>query len=95
MRSSFGRCSSLTAWLALALSLSAQAAPAADKATDAVVAEIFKQCVSRSAERREGEVCKARRPAIEQCVKEEAAAKDLKAARTLCEKQFVPPAHAK
>lgn len=65
----------------------------ADKSLDAkhVAEEIFKKCMKRASERKEEEVCKARRPAIEQCVEQEKSAKDAKAAQTKCELLLIAP----
>ena len=65
----------------------------ADKAVDTkhVSEDIFKKCMKRAVERKEEEVCKARRPAIEQCVEQEKSAKDAKAVQTKCELLLIAP----
>lgn len=77
----------------LALNSMASNEQAPDKPLDAkhVTEEIFKKCMKRASERKEEEVCKARRPAIEQCVEQEKSAKDAKAAQTKCELLFIAP----
>lgn len=64
-----------------------------DRTVDAkhVAEEIFKKCMKRAVERKEEEVCKARRPAIELCVEQEKSAKDAKAVQTKCELLLIAP----
>lgn len=56
-----------------------------------VTEEIYKKCLAHGSGSIEQEVCKARRPAIEQCVEHETAAKDAKAAKVKCELLFIAP----
>lgn len=52
--------------------------------------EIFKKCMSHAKMMRDEQVCKARKPSIEQCVENESKAKDAKAAKAKCETLFLP-----
>lgn len=56
-----------------------------------VIEEIYKKCLAKGSNPIEQEVCKARRPAIEQCVDYETAAKDAKAAKVKCELLYIAP----
>lgn len=82
-------------WAAVCFQASANehAAPV-EKPVDPKVAaeEIFKKCMSRAKLIRDEQVCKARKPSIEQCMDKESKAKDAKAARTKCELMYLPDA---
>lgn len=56
-----------------------------------VTEEIYKKCLAHGSNAIEQEVCKARRPAIEQCVVHETAVKDAKAAKVKCELLYIAP----
>lgn len=56
-----------------------------------VIEEIYKKCLAKGSNPVEQEVCKARRPAIEQCVDHETVSKDAKAARVKCELLYIAP----
>lgn len=83
--------------LVLALISSFAASASTDHGTDKlldakqVTEEIYKKCLAHGSGPIEQEVCKARRPAIEQCVEHETAAKDAKAAKVKCELLFIAP----
>jgi hypothetical protein len=83
----------LVAVLIASASASATSEHATDKPLDPkhVSAEIYKKCLAKGSSAVEQEVCKARRPAIEQCVEQETAAKDAKAAKTKCELLYIAP----
>lgn len=65
-------------------------APAKPIDPKAVSEEIFKKCMSHAKMMRDEQVCKARKPSIEQCVDKESQAKDAKAAKAKCETLFLP-----
>lgn len=56
-----------------------------------VTEHIYTKCISKGSSPVEQEVCKARKPAIEQCVEHEAAAKDLKTAKIKYELMLIAP----
>lgn len=74
-------------------SVLAESEPSKEKPLDPkhVSEEIYKKCLAKGSSPVEQEVCKARRPAIEQCVEQETAAKDAKAAKTKCELLYIAP----
>jgi hypothetical protein len=53
--------------------------------------EIYKKCLSKAKHIYEEEVCKSKKQAIQQCVENEAKAKDAKSAKTKCELLFIAP----
>jgi len=83
----------LVAVLAFSTPIFADSEHAKEKPLDPkhVSEEIYKKCLSKGSNPVEHEVCKARRPAIEQCVEQETAAKDAKAAKTKCELLYIAP----
>ncbi|WP_353131921.1 hypothetical protein [Limnohabitans sp.] len=53
--------------------------------------EIYKKCLSKAKHIYEEEVCKSKKPAIQQCVENEVKAKDAKSAKTKCELLYLAP----
>jgi hypothetical protein len=82
--------------ISLALTVSASyvlahdAPPPAKQPDPKQVAEdIYKKCMSKAHQIREEQVCKARKPSIDDCVEKQTKAKDAKTAQTKCELLYV------
>ena len=79
----------LTLVLSTAYAHSEAPAPAKPVDPKVIAEEIFKKCMSGAKQLKDEQVCKARRPSIDQCVDKEAKAKDAKTAKTKCELVFL------
>jgi hypothetical protein len=82
--------------MSIVLSLSASCAFAHDAPPPAkqpdpkqVAEDIYKKCMSKAHQIREEQVCKARKPSIDDCVEKQTKAKDAKTAQTKCELLYV------
>jgi hypothetical protein len=62
-----------------------EAAPAKQPDPKQVVEDIFHKCMSQAHQIRDEEVCKARKPSIQDCVEKQSKAKDVKTAKAKCE----------
>jgi Skp family chaperone for outer membrane proteins len=83
-------CASLTLVFLTAHAHSEAPAPAKPVDPKVISEEIFKKCMSGAKQLKDEQVCKARRPSIDQCVEKESKAKDAKTAKTKCELLFLP-----
>lgn len=77
--------------LSLILLLSSACVNADTTSEKQVVDAIMKKCFLNATQSIEEEVCKAKRPAIEQCVINELSQKDSKTAKLKCEFLYLPP----